>query len=357
MSQRMNKRFTIHRSMAGLLLLLAGLVAFGTLPAQAQFAGPALKLPAEANLPQIPTNDPSLLTAPPTDVKILPGDVLTIHLFDATDFTPSVRVSVDGSAQLPLIGVVHVADLTVTQAENLIEQRLIDAGMYKNPQISVQITEAVNQYVTVTGELRGIVPLVGSRRLLDILAQASSIGGGIVSQNANIGSAVIASGAGWPPTASHVITIVREGVAKPIVLDLGTDPLRSGNANIIMQPHDLVIISKVGVVYVLGAFAKQGAIPLDQDSALTLMQATTLSGGIGFEGRYEDLRIVRTEGVERKVVKVNVKRIIRGQDPDPILQADDIVFLPTNPIKAALKGNAVNVAATLGSLILIAIGR
>jgi polysaccharide export outer membrane protein len=343
--------------MAGLLLLLAGLFAAGAGQAHAQFAGPALKLPAEANLPQVPTSDPALLNAPPTDVKILPGDVLTIHLFDAIDFTPTARVSVDGSVQLPLIGVVHVADLTVIQAENLIEQRLIDAGMYKNPQISVQITEAVNQYVTVTGELRGIVPLVGSRRLLDILAQASSIGGGIVSQNANIGSAVIASGAGWPPTASHIITIVREGVAKPIVLDLGTDPLRSANANIIMQPHDLVIISKVGVVYVLGAFAKQGAIPLDQDSALTLMQATTLSGGIGFEGRYEDLRIVRTEGVERKVVKVNVKRIIRGEDPDPILHADDIVFLPTNLIKAALKGNAINVAATLGSLILIAIGR
>ena len=96
----------------------------------------------------------------------------------------------------------------------------------------------------------------------------------------------------------------------------------------------------------LGAFLKQGAIPLDQTSPLTLMQAASLTGGVGFEGRFEKLKIIRTEGAERKFVQVDIKRIQQGKDPDPILQADDIVFLPTNLLKAALKNGGI--AAIVG---------
>ena len=115
---------------------------------------------------------------------------------------------------------------------------------------------------------------------------------------------------------------------KPIVVDLGTDPARSAQADIQILPGDKILISRVGVVYVLGAFRLQGAIPLQQTSPLTLMQATALSGGAGFEGKFEDLRIVRTVGLTRSVVTVNIKRVLDGKDPDPVLQADDIVFLP-----------------------------
>jgi polysaccharide export outer membrane protein len=110
-------------------------------------------------------------------------------------------------------------------------------------------------------------------------------------------------------------------------------------------------------VYVVGAFQKQGAIPLDQDSPLTLLQATSLSGGPGFEGRYEDLRIIRTQGMTRTMVKVDLKRIEMGRDPDPVLQADDIVFLPTNVLKAALKSGGIGVLTNIISLALIADGR
>ena len=62
-----------------------------------------------------------------------------------------------------------------------------------------------------------------------------------------------------------------------------------------------------------------------------------MGGGAGFEGRFEDLRLIRTSGTTRTVVTVDLKKIMRGQAPDPVLQADDIVFLPTNVHKAAIK--------------------
>jgi len=338
----------------GLILLLTGAA---TSPLRAQFSGPAIKLPSEPNLVPVPTNDPALLQPQNYDVHIDLGDILTIHVFGSVEFLPTVKVSADGTIQVPLIGVVPVAGLTVSRAEDVIAGRLEDAGMYKNPQVTVEIAEAVNQFATVTGELHAIVPLYGVRRLLDVLASATSSGGGVSSANANITSSVLASSNGWPPSASHIITIIRQGEPKPIVVDLGTDPLRSAAANIVILPHDLIVISKVGVVYVVGAFARQGAIPLDQNTPLTLLEASALSGGVGFEGRFEDLRIIRTEGAKREVVKVDVKRVLHGKDPDPILQADDIVFLPTNTIKAALKGNGIETLIGLADVAIIALER
>jgi polysaccharide export outer membrane protein len=126
-------------------------------------------------------------------------------------------------------------------------------------------------------------------------------------------------------------------VANPIVVELGTDLAASVTANIPIHPHDIIQISRASVVYVLGAFAHQGAVPLDQATPLTLLQLAALSGGINYEGRYNDLRLIRTVGTERTVVDVDIKKVRDGKAPDPVLQPNDIVFLPTNEMKAMLK--------------------
>ena len=270
-----------------MMTLAFAVAAAGT--TQAQFNGPALSVTPDTNAPQKPTTDTSLLLPSQRDPLLNPGDLLTVRIFGQTDYAPPVRVSVDGTVQLPLIGPVKIAGLTTTRAADLIASRLASAGMFVNPQVSIQVTETATQFVTVLGEMHAIVPISGDRKLFDVLAAAGPL----------------------PDRASHVITILREGV-DPIIVDLGTDPARSAKADITVLPGDKVLISKVGVVYVLGAFKTQGAIPLMQNSPLTLMQATALSGGIGFEGRYKDLRIVRTEGLKRTVVKLDVKRVVDG---------------------------------------------
>jgi len=100
-----------------------------------------------------------------------------------------------------------------------------------------------------------------------------------------------------------------------------------------------------------GAFSRQGAVPLDQATPLTLLQVASLSGGINFEGRYADLRLIRTVGTERKVVKVDIKKVRNGRAPDPVLQANDIVFLPTDAMKATMKN--LGVGGVLGIVSLL----
>jgi len=320
-------RSRIGSGIAACVLLL---LAIASPAARAQFNGPALGAGADINRPVALTTDPAVLYPPAHDLRLTPGDLLTIHVYGALEFAPSVRVSLDGSIQLPLIGVVPVLGLTLDAAEDRIARQLVAAGMYVNPQVTIQITESPNQVATVIGETHAVVPLTGQKRLFDVLSAAG----------------------GLPSTASHTITINRPGVDQPIVVDLGTDPEKSPHADIPIFAQDTIVVARMGVVYVLGSFKTQGAIPIQQNSPLTLLEVTALAGGPGFEGKYKDLRIIRTVGVTRQVVRVDLRKIMRGKADDPILQADDIIFLPDDLMKDAIKGGGIGTALAIDSVLI-----
>ena len=315
----------------------------------AQFSGPALGISTPVNPPVVITTDLAILYPANRDIYLGREDLLTVHLYGSPDYTPTVRVGIDGTIQLPLVGSLQVEGLTLHQAQDLIARKLIAGGMYRDPQVSIQITESPNQIATVIGEVHGVVPIIGERRLYDVLAAAS--GGGLP----NTTTTVVVGGTGLPTTASHIITINRYGQKDPITVDLGTDPAKSAAANIPIFPRDTIIVPRVGVVYVLGAFKIQGAIPLQQNSPMTLMKVAALAGGPGFEGQESDLRIIRSVGVDRQVVRVDIRKVIQGKAPDPVLQAEDIVFLPTNPMKAAIKSGGISTLLGIASILLIAI--
>jgi polysaccharide export outer membrane protein len=284
------------------------------LPAFAQFNGPAPSTTGRLNQPVPVTVDQTLLNPGPRDTILVQGDVITIRIFGQIDYTPTVTIGTDGKVMLPLIGVVNLDHLTVTAAEELIANLLSQAGMYKNPQVVIDVTEGPSATVTVIGEAHGVIPVAGSRRLLDVLAAAG----------------------GLPPTASHIITINRPGTAQPITVNLGTDPATSAAADIPVFPGDTVIVARVGVVYLLGSFKSSGAVPLAGNAPLTLLQAASLGGGTTFQAKLGDLRLIRTIGDKRVVVHLDMKRVMYGKDPDPILQPNDILFLPDSFIKSAL---------------------
>ena len=313
-----------HAAIFGILLCAAAV------PCSAQFAGPSLEATTPVNAIIKPTTDPAILYPVDRPLLLGVGDQLSVRLFGVPDFATPERVGFDGSLAIPLIGAVPVLGLTLEQVSESIATRLKAAGMYLDPQVTTQLVDSPNQVVTVTGEMHGVIPVIGHRSLLTVLAAAG----------------------GFAPTASHTIVINRPGVSDPIVVALGTDPSHSDRADVPVFAHDTIVVPRVGVVYLLGAFKNQSAVPLQQNSPLTLMQAVTLGGGILFEGQYKDLRIVRTIGFERKVVKLDVLRVFKGKEPDPVLQADDIVFLPTSTIKAALNNGGFGAITGVASLLL-----
>jgi polysaccharide export outer membrane protein len=310
-------------------ILVASLLAA---PLLAQFSGPSLGADTPEPGPLTPTTDPAILYPGDRPLLIGVGDSIIVHIYGAADISSTERVSLDGTLQVPLIPPIPVLGLTLYQASQAIADRLKAAGMYRDPNVTLQLgPDSPNQVVTFSGEMHNTVPLIGPRGLFSVLS----------------------AGGGFPPSATHTIVIHRPGVSQPIVVDLGNDPAKSERADVPIFPHDVIVVPRVGAVYMLGAFKTQGAIPLQQNTPLTLMQATSLGGGVTFEGKFNDLRIVRTVGFERKVIKLDIQKILHGKAPDPVLQADDIVFIPPSPWKAAINNGGLSAATSIASLLLV----
>jgi len=313
--------------------LLAAFACALALPLSAQFNGPSIQTGGRLNQYAPITRDQTLLNPAPRDPQLMQGDQITVKIFGQDDYSPQVRIGTDGNVLLPLIGVVSLDHLPITAAEKLIAQRLEQAGMYKSPQVTIQVTDGPNATVTVIGEVHGVVPVVGSRRLLDVLATAG----------------------GFTLTSSHVVTINRPGELQPIVVDLGTDPAVSPMANVPVFPGDTIVVPRTGLIYVMGSFKTQGTVPLASNTPLTLLEVTALSGGPVFQAKYNDLRIIRTVGDQRTVVKLDMKKILYGKAPDPILQANDIVFLPESFWKSTLTNGSLNSILSLTSVLFSAL--
>jgi polysaccharide export outer membrane protein len=206
-----------RRAFARLMCAIAVLLMGCSAGSVAQFSGPATSSTSTFNQNLTVTTDPAILYPGQRDVILKNGDMISIRLFGDGEYNNSVRINNDGTVLLPLIGIVHLEGLSVTKAEQLIAEKLVADGMYRDPQVTLQITEGPNSGVTIVGETHAVVPVIGSRRLLDVLSTAG----------------------GLPTTASHVITIDRPGVAEPIVIDLGTDPLCSPETRLWSRESEL----------------------------------------------------------------------------------------------------------------------
>jgi polysaccharide export outer membrane protein len=301
--------------------------------AHAQFNGQAVNPNTPVNIPTTITTDPAILFPERPPLVLDQGDLLSVHIYGSIDYNPIVRVAADGTIQLPLIGVIAVRDLTVQEAETRVAKALIDGGMYKDPQVNIQVSETPNHVINVVGEVKAptLVPAAAARRLLDALNAAG----------------------GMTISASHTITILRSSVPDPIVVELGSDPVHSAASDIPVFSGDTIIVSRVGSYYVLGSVRNQGVFPLEPNSPTTLINALATSGGALFEARKSKVHIIRTVGQTRKEVTVDVGRIVAGKDPDPIIASNDIIYIPGSALLAAIKSGGIGTLLGVASLIAI----
>ncbi len=298
------------------LPLLAGSMA------KAQFIGPT-PIPLQPDAPR-------LIPAAPVQMEtmtLLPGDLVEVQIFGVPQFDYKGRLADDGNVSLPLVGKLHLGGETVSAAEQTIAASLVSAELVKDPQVNLHVLESPNHFATVTGEVKspGPVPIYGEKRLLDILSAAG----------------------GLTPASSPVVTIYRRGSTEPFKVQIPADASVSGRFNIVIAPGDDIVVSKVGVVYVIGAFKQQGAIPLKSTTPLTLIEAMSLAGGVNYEAALNKAYILRVTPDGRSKIPFKVSSVLGHHAPDLVLQNDDIVLIPTSDLKAALKGGAAGVAASL----------
>lgn len=109
-----------------------------------------------------------------TDYRIGVGDKLNVIVFQVADLSiAGLVVDTSGNIQLPLIGAVSVAGRTPGEVSIDIAGRL-SAQYLRNPQVTVTITEAASQKVTIDGAVTtpGVYEMRGTTSLLQAVAMA-----------------------------------------------------------------------------------------------------------------------------------------------------------------------------------------
>lgn len=272
----------------------------------------------------------------PASLKIASGDLLHISVFDVPEMTQDVRVGSNGKAQLALIGDVALAGLTSEEASETIAHELQNRKLLLRPQVNVLVKEFASQGVSIIGEVQhpGIYQVLGSRTLLDVISMA----GGLTN------------------VADTRITVKRRGGAEEkLTVRLKTDdPNASLANNVQVNPGDLIVVPRAGIVYVLGDVNRPGGFVMQDSGTITLLQALAQAGGASKTASLNKAVLMRKNAQGYVNTNLQVGKIEHGQAADLELQANDILFVPSNRLKSVLNGTQ-NVASSIGSASIYAI--
>lgn len=307
-------------------------------PAQSVNAALPSKSPSDADLPNR-TELEALLQAKRKPLLFQTDDVLSVQIYGIDTYADKQRVGDDGTIIFPLIGRTQVAGITTEQLQERIARELGDRGMVRDAQVTVISELRPTEVVSVLGNVMkpGIYPAVGNLTLADYLSEAAGF----------TESSTGTSSANSP--ASYTVTLYRPSLGMPVRVPLGPQPSDSVWGRIPIFAGDHIRVDKVGVVYAVGAFKAQGGYQLKNSSRTTVAQLIALAGGIGYEAASGDSHIVRKENGQQTLININVAKILKGREPDLTLQPDDILFVPTNELKAIIKGGGPSIVVSIAT--------
>ena len=112
------------------------------------------------------------------DYRIGGYDVLDIIVYEEKDLTrEGIRVSADGFISFPLIGRIEVAELTTSEVEKLISDKLASGQYILDAHVSVTVMEYKSKQFLVLGAVKepGSYPLEAKERILDAISRAEGI--------------------------------------------------------------------------------------------------------------------------------------------------------------------------------------
>jgi polysaccharide export outer membrane protein len=316
---------------------------------------PAQSGSATNNVSGTPANGPAISTTvnsvavDTTNYVLGPEDLITVHVFAAEDIPDRpAQIANDGSVNLPMVGQVQAAGLTIEQ----LQAALVTAykKYFKDPQVTVQVTDFRSQPVSVAGNVNtpGVVQLRGNRNLMEVIGMAGGLkadagDSALITRNLSEGPIPVA-GAFADPTGKYSVAHVDIRAVMS-----GKDP----QGNILIKPHDVITIPRARMIYVLGNVTKPGGYVLTDNETMSITQAIALAGGWDHTAALKDARVLRADGgAEREQIPANVKKIMENKAPDLQLRADDILYIP-NSIGKAVGVRGLETAIAVGSGIAI----
>jgi polysaccharide export outer membrane protein len=286
---------------------------------------------------------PAIQPANDSVYRIGPGDVLDIRVYNKPQLArDAVRVEGTGMIRMPLIEAdIQAACKTESELAKEISTRY--AKYYKNLHVDVFIKEYHSKQVAIIGAVndQSRFELQRRVRLLELLTYAK----------------------GPSPKAGQTINVVHGQMSSICQASEGedlnktfssyrlSDTLRGDpNANPFLDGGDIVTLPEADQVYVVGNVFTPITIALKEP--VTLSSAIAMAGGLKQDTKKDKIRIVRQEpgSTMKKEIIVDLYAIEKRRADDPVLEANDIIDVPTSAGKSFLRSLFQGVIPSVGQL-------
>lgn len=238
-------------------------------------------------------------------------DLLGISVYEAPDWTRTVRVAADGFIRLPLVHEkIQAAGMYPTDIEASIAGALRREKMFNDPSVTVTVAEYHSRAIGVMGAVKRpvVFQAIGTVTLLDALARAEGL-------SAEAGGEIVITAVSRP--VQHV----------PVraLLD-GSDAA----LNIQLSGGEEVRIPEAGKVVVWGNVKRSGVFPVQENGSSTIMTVLAQAEGVtAFFARTAFIYRPRATGTKEEIA-VDLKRILERKAPDVALLPRDILYIPDN---------------------------
>ena len=119
---------------------------------------------------------------------------------------------------------------------------------------------------------------------------------------------------------------------------------------------DRVTVPRAGIIYVVGAVNKPGGYPIKQPSeGMTVLQALAFAEDAKSTAKRDKAVVIRPDpsapGGHRKL-PLDLKKILAGKAEDPVLEANDILFIPDSSGKKAM-GKSLEAARSAATMLAV----
>ena len=289
-------------------------------------------------------NQPDIANTP-RGLLIGPDDSITILALEAEEISRDWRISSAGDLNLPMIGHVHAAGMTIRELERELARRL--KTYIREPQVTVFPSEVRSQPVTITGavEKPGELQLRGSKTLFEVLMQA-----------------------GGPKDSGPTITLTRpiesgrvpwasatdDNEGKYSVAELEVREVmegRSSASQLAILPHDVISVSAIKqqkLVHVVGEVQKPGAIELVTQDRISIMRVLAMAGGLtrGAVPRKTSIMHINPEGTRTNIATVDLKKIMKGKVKDLELTPGDVMVVPSSELKTLVQSASLSAVSS-----------
>lgn len=276
---------------------------------------------------------------------IYPGDVLDVTVATGIeDEEPQswpLRVTDEGMIDVPLVGQIRVAGVTLVDAENEIRRASVSREIYRSPHVAVLMRDRRKIRVRVVGavETPGVydLPAAGS----DLLAALVAAGG----LNDDAGTLVEirhpnATQAAYPGNGQSGVVLASfvETPDRPervVRIDLANEETSSSQKDLHVEDGTVVMVMEKPShsVSVIGLVQRPDNYDLPADETLRVLDAIALAGGRTVSIA-DNVQVIRRTSPDEDpiVISVSVKQAKQDGSENLTLAPGDIVSVEETPV-------------------------